>query len=145
MVIFGFFWNNWMKLIWGSGKKITKNSFWFHVFGHQYIQWKRHWFLCDLIYFFLFPITSLSWLNLSWQMKGEEKKQFYGQGLDNLMVTTLPRVMQLNQRHCNKEYHISSYSFRGNYSFLNLKIQRSQYIRPKITVHKCAETNQGRN
>ena len=36
-------------------------------------------------------------------MKGEEKKQFYGQGLDNLMVTTLPRVMQLNQRHCNKK------------------------------------------
>ena len=77
-------------------------------------------------------------------MKGEEKKQFYGQGLDNLMVTTLPRVMQLNQRHCNKEYRISSYSFRGNYSFLNLKIQRSQYIRPKITVHKCAETIQRR-
>ena len=37
-------------------------------------------------------------------------------------------------------YRISSYSFRGNYSFLNLEIQRSQYIRPKITVHKCAET-----
>ena len=28
----------------------------------------------------------------------------------------------------------------GNYSFLNLEIQRSQYIRPKATVHKCAET-----
>ena len=43
-----------------------------------------------------------------------------------------------------KEYRISSYSFRGNYSFLNLEIQRSQYIRPKVTVHKCAETIQGR-
>ena len=42
------------------------------------------------------------------------------------------------------EYHISSYSFYGNYSFLNLEIQRSQYIRPKVTVHICAETIQGR-
>ena len=41
-------------------------------------------------------------------------------------------------------YRISSYSFRGNYSFLNLEIQRSQCIRPKVTVHKCAETIQGR-
>ena len=39
---------------------------------------------------------------------------------------------------------ISSYSFRGNYSFLNLEIQRSQYIRPKVTVLKGAETIQGR-
>ena len=36
------------------------------------------------------------------------------------------------------------HSFRGNYSFLNLEIQRSQYIRPKVTVHKGAETIQGR-
>ena len=36
------------------------------------------------------------------------------------------------------------YSFRGKNSFLNLEIQRSQYIRPKVTVHKCAETIQGR-
>ena len=41
-------------------------------------------------------------------------------------------------------YHISSYSFRENYSFLNFEIQRSQYIRPKVTVHKGAETIQGR-
>ena len=41
-------------------------------------------------------------------------------------------------------YRISSYSFRGNYSFLNLEIQESQYIRPKVTVHKGAETIQGR-
>ena len=41
-------------------------------------------------------------------------------------------------------YPISSYSFRGNYSLLNLKIQRSQYIRPKVKVHKGAETIQGR-
>jgi hypothetical protein len=25
-----------------------------------------------------------------------------------------------------------------------VEIQRSQYIRPKVTVHKCAETIQGR-
>ena len=43
----------------------------------------------------------------------------------------------------NIEYRISLYSFRGNYSFLNLEIQRSQYIRPKVTVHKGAETIQG--
>ena len=37
----------------------------------------------------------------------------------------------------------SSYSFRGNYSFLDLEIQSSQYIRPKVTVHTCVETIQG--
>ena len=42
------------------------------------------------------------------------------------------------------EYRISSYGFRGNYSFFNLEIQRSQYIRPKVTVHKGAETIQRR-
>ena len=42
------------------------------------------------------------------------------------------------------KYRISADSFRGNYSFLNLEIQRSQYIRLKVTVHKCAETIQGR-
>jgi hypothetical protein len=41
-------------------------------------------------------------------------------------------------------YRISSYSFRGNYSFLSLEIQRSKYIRQKVTVHKCVETIQGR-
>ena len=34
---------------------------------------------------------------------------------------------------CN--YRVSSYSFRGNYSFLDLEIQRSQYIRLKVTVY----------
>ena len=43
----------------------------------------------------------------------------------------------------SQNYRISSYSFRGNYSFLHLEIQRSQYIKPKVTVHKCAETIQG--
>ena len=37
---------------------------------------------------------------------------------------------------CYFLYRISSYSFCGNYSFLNLEIQRSQDIRPKVTVHK---------
>ena len=44
----------------------------------------------------------------------------------------------------NYAYRISSYSCRGSYSFLNLEIQRSQYIRPKVTVHRGAETNQER-
>ena len=43
-----------------------------------------------------------------------------------------------------KMYRISSYSFRGNSSFLNFEIQRLQYIRPKGTIHKGAETIQGR-
>ena len=41
-------------------------------------------------------------------------------------------------------YRISSYSFRGNYSFLSFEIQRSHYISPKVTVHKGAETIQAR-
>ena len=47
-------------------------------------------------------------------------------------------------RYGKTKYRISSYSLREKYSFLNLEIQRSQYIRPKVTVHKCAETSQGR-
>ena len=31
-----------------------------------------------------------------------------------------------------------------NYSFFDLDIQRSKYIRPKVTVYKSAETIQGR-
>ena len=34
--------------------------------------------------------------------------------------------------------------FRGKLFFLDWEIQRSQYIRPKVTVHRCAETIQGR-
>ena len=45
----------------------------------------------------------------------------------------------------NAKYRISSYSFHGNYYFFNLEIQHSQYIRPKITVHKNAETIHGGN
>ena len=46
---------------------------------------------------------------------------------------------------CQKlTYRISSHSICENYSFLNLDIQRSQYIRPKVMVHKGAETIQGR-
>ena len=43
-----------------------------------------------------------------------------------------------------KKYRISSCSVRGNYFFSNLEIKRSQYIRPKVAVHKCMETIQGR-
>ena len=41
-------------------------------------------------------------------------------------------------------YRIASYNFRRNYSFSNLEIQRQQYIRPNVTVHKVVETIQGR-
>jgi hypothetical protein len=44
----------------------------------------------------------------------------------------------------NSGFKIRVSKFRGNYSFLNLEIQRSQYIRPKVTVHKGVETIQGR-
>ena len=44
----------------------------------------------------------------------------------------------------NEETTVFPHIVSGNYSFLNLEIQRSQYIRPKVTVHKCAETIQGR-
>ena len=48
-------------------------------------------------------------------------------------------IIWLKSRYC-----ISSYSFHGNYSFLNWKSKDSHYIRPKVTVHKGAETIQGR-
>ena len=55
----------------------------------------------------------------------------------------------LNKPHTDQKtmkniYRSSSYSFRSNYSFLNLEILRSQYIGPKVIVHKCAENIQGR-
>ena len=59
-------------------------------------------------------------------------------------LTTDTCTWDIHKRHQIYNYRISSYSFRGNYSFLNLEIQRSQYIRPKVTVHKGAETIQGR-
>ena len=37
--------------------------------------------------------------------------------------------------------HIASAATK--YSFLTLEIQKSQCIRPKVTVHKCGETTQG--
>jgi hypothetical protein len=53
-------------------------------------------------------------------------------------------LMDANTSEYFYNYHTSSYIFCGNYSFLNLETQRSQYIRPKVTVHKGAETIQGR-
>ena len=37
------------------------------------------------------------------------------------------------------EYRISANSFRGNYSFLKLFVQRSQYISIKFPLHKPSE------
>ena len=46
-----------------------------------------------------------------------------------LVLTVFPHIVSAETIH---------------YYFLDLKIQRSQYKRPKVTVHKCAETIQGR-
>ena len=39
---------------------------------------------------------------------------------------------------------IPGYDKTKDYSFLNFEIKRSQYKRPKVTIHKCPETIQGR-
>ena len=39
-----------------------------------------------------------------------------------------PKYLKQNSLSRAKKYRISSHSFRGNYSFLNLEIQRSKYI-----------------
>ena len=46
---------------------------------------------------------------------------------------------QITHLSRKSKYCISSYSFHGNLSFWNLEIQR-----PKVTVHKCAQTIQGK-
>ena len=53
-------------------------------------------------------------------------------------------MRSLMEKSLNLDYRISSYSFRGDYSFLNLEIQRSQYIRPKVRVHKSLGGNYSR-
>ena len=60
------------------------------------------------------------------------------------LIQTFDQNENIDDVASDSGYRISSYSFRGNYSFLNLEIQRSKYIRPKVTAHKCAETIQGR-
>ena len=53
-------------------------------------------------------------------------------------------VIDIKEQMLETGFRISSYNFRGNYSFLNLEIQRSHYIRPKVTVNKGSETIQER-
>ena len=48
-------------------------------------------------------------------------------------------VCQLKKKIMINNYRISSYSFRGNYSFLNLSLCTAT----KVTVHKSAETIRG--
>ena len=79
--------------------------------------------------------------NSTWATKGPKIFCENKGTSDNLKVVLTPAWNHKARLHT---YRISSYSFRGNYSFLNLEIQRSQYIRPKVTVHKGAETIQGR-
>ena len=73
-----------------------------------------------------------SWANL--QNDGWTKLSFWVKIVDIFWICSA----------LQNSYRISSYSFRGNYSFLNLEIQRSWYIKPNFTAHKCAATIQWR-
>ena len=66
--------------------------------------------------------------------------------MNHIVYFILEKKLAVKKPHFDQflTYRISSYSFRGNYSVLDLEIQRSQYIRLKVTVNKCAETIQGR-
>ena len=65
-----------------------------------------------------------------------KKKQNYV----NVVCERPLRVSETSRSQMNTVFpHIVS-----NYSLLNLEIQRSQYIRPKVKVHKGSETIQGR-
>jgi hypothetical protein len=71
--------------------------------------------------------------------------QTFRLSLNYKTLLTGPSENSLGLLAISKEtYRISSYSFRGNYSFLDFEILKLQYIRPKVTVHKGAETIQGR-
>ena len=49
--------------------------------------------------------------------------------LNEKKPTVVPKIyLPIFARELQIVYRISSFSFRGNYSFLNLEIQRSQYI-----------------
>ena len=61
----------------------------------------------------------------------------------NKFAPAFMQIVQLMSLENNLPYFLIP-SFHGNYSFLNLEIKRSQYTRPKVTVHKGAETIQGR-
>ena len=83
-------------------------------------------------------LWACNWKNLcllSWIEQSHLRKFYIAQFLPRTRVCVIWRLC-VPYSH---GYHISSCSFRGNYSFLNLEIQRSQYIRPKVTVHKGAE------
>ena len=71
-----------------------------------------------------------------WRQKSEISKR-YVKTMISLLSLHLQRWLGCQKKQYDPLqyiYRISSYSFRGNYSFLNLEIQRSQYIRPKVTV-----------
>ena len=80
--------------------------------------------------------------NMLWVLVIFINSQIFGNTFDILFMNENSHIM--TTIGTNFDQRISSYGFRGNYSFLDLGIQRSQYRRPKVTVHKCAETIQGR-
>ena len=91
---------------------------------------------------FLFAIHALMTI---WRVVQQEGDDYWKLAVGILCLLG-EGTLQHNDRfyYIRHIYRISSYSFRVNYSFLNLEIQRSQYIRPKVTVHKGVETIQGR-
>ena len=92
-------------------------------------------------YTLLFPMDT----NSNSQLYGKKVCMYVSKYLCNYLAWhSCPKYVNKSNFDDHWTYHISSYSFRGNYSFLNLEIQGSQYIRPKVTVHKGAETIQGR-
>ena len=62
----------------------------------------------------------------------------------DIIFQTIWKNPKLNMKSKYK-YRISSYSFSGNYSFFDLEIQKSQYIRPKVTVQNVRKLFKGRN
>ena len=58
---------------------------------------------------------------------GHGKGSFYAESA--IRFSFPKQLFQITILSLKFEYRISSYSFRGNYYFLNLKIQSSQYIK----------------
>ena len=85
-----------------------------------------------LLCFLNFLEKSLVWL----KQKGD--KSWSCKKISNLLALSMCSFKQINL--ITVFPHIVS----GNYSFLNLESQRSHHIRLKVTVHKGAETIQGR-
>ena len=114
-----------------------------HILGFEMFCYVANWIL-------LSPSTTHCWANCLHEDRGDlAESQCAHEFRSPVLECRLGR--QKHNDFIFFAYCISSYSFHGNYSFLNLEIQRSLYIRPKVTVHTyvCGnylreETIQGR-